>query len=147
MRLFIGADHAGFGLKEKIKKYLDKKGIVYEDMGVHTLNPKDDYPDIAFLVAEKVAKHKNGRGILICGSGIGMTIAANKVRGIRAVAATDTFTATVAREDNDANIIGLRGRRFSAQKAKEIIDIWLTTPFSGIPRHKRRLRKIVARER
>ncbi len=139
--VYLGADHAGFDVKEEIKKFLDKKRIKYEDLSKE-YDGRDDYPDHAFRVAGEVAKHKGSMGILICGTGTGMTIAANKVKGIRAVAAYDAYTAEMSRRHNDSNILGLRGREFPIKKIKEIVEIWLTTEFSGEERHDRRIRKI-----
>ena len=139
-KIYIGADHAGFELKEKLKKYLEKKKINCED-----LSPKfiegDDYPDIAFKVGEKVAKEK-GKGILVCGSGEGVVIAANKVKGVRAVAPYDSYSAKMSRVDNDSNVISLSGRHMSSWKARRILNEWLNTEFSNEERHKRRLKKI-----
>ena len=142
MKVIIGSDHGGFELKEKIKDYLIKLGVEYEDIGTHGGDPKDDYPDYAFKVAQRVSKIKNTKGILICGSGAGMVIAANKVHGIRATLAYDTYSAKMAKIDNNVNVLCLRERKFSASKAKKIIYIWLTTEFSNLPRHKRRIDKI-----
>jgi ribose 5-phosphate isomerase B len=139
--VILGSDHAGFATKERLKKEFDREGIEYDDLGAYKLNPKDDYPDIAFKVAEKVAKTK-GRGILLCGTGAGMIIAANKVKGIRAVEAYDTFTAKLAREHNDSNILSLSGWHIPFSKIKQIVDVWLNTKYSGNERHKRRLKKI-----
>ncbi len=141
MRVVIASDHAGLRLKEKVKKYLAKKKIEYEDLGTESFTSVD-YPDYALKVAEKVAKNKNTRGILVCGTGTGMTIAANKVKGIRAVAAYDAYSAKMSRIDNDTNVLGLRGRFFPLEKMKKIITVWLDTPFSGEKRHKRRIKKI-----
>ncbi len=146
MRVILASDHAGLRLKEKVKKYLAKKKIKYEDLGTESLKSVD-YPDYALKVAEKVAKNKNTRGILVCGTGTGMTIAANKVKGIRAVAAYDAYSAKMSRKDNDTNVLGLRGRFFPLEKIKKIITVWLDTPFSGEQRHKRRIKKIGDYER
>ncbi len=144
MIIYVGSDHAGFALKEKIKKYLHSKNIDFEDVGPERYEKKDDYPDFAFKVAEKVISNrkKDAKGVLICGTGSGMTIAANKVPGIRAVAPYDSYSAKMSRLHNDANILGLRGREFSFNKIKNIINIWLKTEFSSEERHKRRLMKI-----
>ncbi len=144
--IYLGADHAGFKLKEKIKNYLDKVGIEYDDLGGRG-EKGDDYPDYAFSVAKKVAKNGNILGILICGTGTGMVIAANKVRGIRAAVGYDSYSAKMSREHSDANILCLRGRRFSDSENLRIVRIWLNSRFSGAKRHKRRLRKIQVRER
>jgi ribose 5-phosphate isomerase B len=146
MRVMLASDHAGLRLKEKIKKYLARKKIEYEDLGTESFTSVD-YPDYALKVAEKVAKNKNTRGILVCGTGTGMTIAANKVKGIRAVAAYDAYSAKMSRIDNDTNVLGLRGRFFPFEKMKKIITVWLDTPFSGEKRHKRRINKIRDYER
>lgn len=140
--VYLGADHAGFGVKEKLKKFLDRKKISYEDLGAEKYDKKDDYPNFAIKVGEKVAKDKNARGILVCGSGAGMTIAANKVRGVRAVAAYDEYSARMSREHNDTNVLGLRGRNFPFDKIKKIVSIWLKTKFSNGERHIRRIKKI-----
>jgi len=116
-------------------------------MGNLKYDENDDYPQYAFLVGEKVAADKNAKGILVCGSGIGMSIAANKVKGIRAVAPYDAYSAKMSRLDNDSNICALNGKRFSFEKAKSILNIWLSTEFSQKSRHIRRLKKISAFER
>jgi len=146
MKVIIGSDHAGFKLKEKIKKYLKMKKIEYIDLGTDSLESVD-YPDYALEVAKQVARSKDRRGILVCGTGTGMTIAANKVKRIRAVAAYDVYSAKMSRVDNDANVLGLRGRFFPYEKVKKILNVWLTTPFSDRPRHKRRIKKISDYER
>ncbi len=146
MKVIIASDHAGFRLKEKIKKYFKRKKIEFEDFGTDSLQSVD-YPDYAIKVAKAVARNKDHRGLLICGTGTGMSIAANKVKGIRAVAAYDAYSAKMSRIDNDANVLGLRGRFFPFEKIKRIISVWLDTPFSGEKRHKRRIKKIAAYER
>src|SRR3989344_9415461 len=113
--IYIGADHAGFKLKEKLKRYFDNWGIKYVDLGGKG-EEGDDYPDYAFKVAERVARDKNSKGILICGTGTGMVIAANKIKGVRAAVAYDNYSAKMAREHNDANVLCLRGRNFSDAK-------------------------------
>jgi ribose 5-phosphate isomerase B len=140
--IFIGADHAGYQTKEHIKKFLDKNKIRYKDFGSSSPKKPDDYPDYAKKVAKSVAKDKNSKGILICGTGTGMVMAANKIKGARAALVYDNYTAVKSREDNDANIIALRGRGFSREKAKILVKIWLKTKFSNKPRHKRRIQKI-----
>jgi len=140
-KVYIGSDHAGFGLKEKLIKYFEKTKVPYEDLGTHSLE-STDYPDYAIAVARKVVKEKDARGILICGTGTGMAIAANKVKGIRAVVACDTYSAKMSRLHNDANVLGLRGRFFPFEKIKKIVSVWLKTQFSGEERHQRRINKI-----
>ncbi|MBW2964882.1 ribose 5-phosphate isomerase B [Candidatus Woesearchaeota archaeon] len=146
MKVIIGSDHGGFRLKEKVKAYLDRRGVSYEDL-MPEHKEGDDYPDIAAKVARKVAGKKGLKGILVCGSGTGMVIAANKVKGIRAVAAYDAYTARMSRTDNDSNLLCLRGRTFPMSRSLSITDTWLKTPFSGKDRHKRRLAKISRMER
>jgi len=146
MKVIIASDHAGFRLKERIKQYLERKKIEFEDFGTDSLHSVD-YPDYAIKVAQAVAKNKDNRGLLICGTGTGMTIAANKVKGIRAVSAYDVYSAKMSRIDNDTNVLGLRGRYFPYEKIKKIISVWLDTPFSREKRHKRRIKKISAYER
>ncbi|MEK6843845.1 MAG: ribose 5-phosphate isomerase B [Nanoarchaeota archaeon] len=143
--IYIGADHSGFQLKERIKEYLGKNKIQYEDLGGRG-DKNDDYPDYAFKVAEKVSKNKNSKGILVCGTGTGMVIAANKVKSIRAAFAYDSYSARASREHNNANILCLRGRNFQEKKNLQLVKIWLSSVFSGKSRHERRLRKIVRYE-
>lgn len=141
MKVYLGADHAGFKLKEKIKKELSKLNIEFEDLGVES-ERKVDYPKYAFAVGKKVASDRDSRGILICGTGTGMCIAANKVKGVRAAFAYDLYSAKMSREDNDANVLCLRGRKFSEKEALKIVRVWLDEKFSGLEKHKRRLDEI-----
>ncbi len=140
--LYIGADHRGYYLKEQIKKYLDSKKIVYKDMGSAEYKKDDDYPDIGYKVARVVAKRPKDRGILICGSGQGIAIVANKFRGVRAVTVFSKKDAAHVRSENNANIITLSGDDTSIQKARVIIDAFLATSFSLEKRHRRRVAKI-----
>lgn len=145
MKIALGADHAGFELKEKIKQYLLEKGITVDDRG--TNSPQSvDYPDYAFRVAEEVAAGKADSGILVCGSGIGMSIAANKVHGVRAAHVTSEMEAQLSREHNDANILTVGGRVLDEATARKIVDRWLKTDFAG-GRHQQRVEKITAIER
>jgi ribose 5-phosphate isomerase B len=139
--IYLGADHAGFHLKEELKKYLKELGYEYEDLGNKELEPKDDYPDFALRVAKKVAE-TGGKGILVCATGLGMAIIANKAKGIRAAVCWDDFTALQSREHNDANILCLGGKVIDSETAKKIVRIWLKAEFSGEERHARRLEKI-----
>jgi ribose 5-phosphate isomerase B len=141
MKIAIGSDHAGFKLKEQIKTYLKNKGIGIKDFGT-TSEESCDYPDFAYPAAKAVAGGKFDRGILICGSGVGMTIVANKVAGIRAVNAYDIEIAKQSRLHGDCNVLCLAGRKMKREKALKIVDVWLKTPFSNEERHLRRLRKI-----
>ena len=141
VRLFIGSDHAGFKLKEQIKEYLIGLKIRYEDLGNQQFDPCDDYPDYARKVAQKVAKTK-GKGILICDSGVGVCIAANKIKGIRAANVYNPKMAIKSREHNDTNILCLGQSYISFNQAKKIIKVWLQTRFSRALRHRRRINKI-----
>jgi ribose 5-phosphate isomerase B len=140
MKIAIGSDHAGWQAKEKIKAYLKPLKHSVSDMGTHS-EESVDYPDYAYKVARAVAQKKAAFGILVCGSGIGMCIAANKVKGIRAANCYDTLTASLARLHNNANVLCLGARLIPANKIKAIIKMWITTPFEG-GRHERRVRKI-----
>ena len=137
MKIIIGSDHAGYDLKERIKKYLDRKKISYEDCGTNS-KESVDYPIYAKKVANLVVKNKK-LGILICGSGTGMVIAANKVKGARAAIAYDNYSAKMARFDNNANILTLRGRFVTYEKQLKIVKTFLETKFSGKARHKKRI--------
>ncbi len=144
--IYIGSDHAGFDLKNEIFEYLKKAGYKVKDLGNKVYEKGDDYPDFAFKVAKKVAG-KDTMGILFCGSGVGVCISANKVRGIRAVNASNIKLAEVSRKHNDSNILCLGQDFVGPELSKEIIDVWLNTPFSGINRHKGRVEKIQIFER
>jgi len=144
MKIAIGCDHGGFLLKNVLKNYLEKNGYEYQDFGTFT-ESSCDYPDIAIEVAENVSKGEFDRGILICGTGIGIGIAANKVKGIRAALCHDTFSAHASREHNNANILTMGQRVIGVGLALEIVDIWLKTEFEG-GRHERRVDKISAYE-
>lgn len=141
MKVIIGSDHGGLILKEKIKKFLIKKKINVEDIGTNSTKSVD-YPDYAKKVARKVQKNKNYRGILVCGTGTGMCMAANRFKGIRAAIAYDVYSAKMSRKDNNANVLCLRSRKFNHSKSKKLVNIWLKEKFSGLKRHKRRIRKI-----
>jgi ribose 5-phosphate isomerase B len=141
----LGADHAGWRLKEEIKAWLLDRGLPVLDFGTHGPDSVD-YPEYAAQVAEAIAVVKAERGILICGTGIGMAMAANKVPGIRAAFCPDLFTARLSREHNDANVLALGGRLTGAELALEIVEMWLRTPFQG-GRHARRVGQITGLER
>ena len=141
MKIALGSDHGGYQLKENLKECLRELNVEYVDFGCG--NEKSvDYPDIGFKVAIEVKSGKCDRGILICGTGIGMSVVANKVRGIRAALCCNEFTARCAREHNDANILVLGGRVVGSGLAKEIVRVWLNTKFSQEERHINRLNKI-----
>ncbi len=137
IKVVIGSDHAGYEYKEKIIDYLNSRGISYTDVGTHT-KESCDYPVIARSVCERVISGKSNRGILICGTGIGMSIAANKVRGIRAALCSDTYSARTSRAHNNANVLCLGERVIGEHLMLDIVDVWLHTGFEG-NRHKRRV--------
>lgn len=140
MRVALAADHGGYHLKEAIKGWLFELGIAAEDFGTHT--PESvDYPDYARVVAEKVAAGEFDRGILVCGTGIGMSIAANKVPGVRAALCHDVFSARATREHNDSNILTLGERVIGQGLARAIVEAWLGAEFAG-GRHAARVEKI-----
>ena len=141
MKVAIGSDHGGFNLKELLKTELTAAGFILKDFGTNT-TASCDYPDIAFKVAEAVAKGECQKGILICGTGIGMSIAANKVPGIRAALCHDAFSAEATREHNDSNVLTMGERVIGPGLALKIAETWLTTEFSGAERHQRRLTQI-----
>jgi ribose 5-phosphate isomerase B len=137
----LGADHAGWQLKEEIKAWLLERNVELLDFGTHSPDAVD-YPDYAAQVAEAVAAGKAERGVLVCGTGIGMAMAANKVPGVRAAFCPDLFTARMSREHNDANVLALGGRLTGRELALEIMEMWLRAAFQG-GRHARRVGKLV----
>ena len=145
MKIALGSDHAGFELKEKIKQKLRAQGIAIDDHGISSAE-SCDYPDYALAVGEQVAAHHADFGILVCGTGIGMSIAANKVPGIRAARVVSESDAEMAREHNNANVLTLGARVINEAEAFKIIENWLATPAAG-GRHARRVDKIMAIER
>ena len=142
--IVLGSDHGGFELKEAIKKHLDEKGIQYTDVGCYD-TASVDYPDIAKAACEKIVSGECERGLLFCGTGVGISIAANKVKGIRACCCSDCFSATYTRLHNDANVLCMGGRIVSAGLGAMIVDQFLNTEFEG-GRHQRRIDKITAIE-
>lgn len=140
--IYIGADHRGFQLKETLVSWLESEGYQIMDLGNHHLDVHDDYPDFAFAVAKKVATEPGLRGIVVCGSGIGVTVAANKVKGIRATVGTSPEEIARGREDDDINMLGLSADFVSVDQAKKMIEAFLNTHYSGEARHVRRLAKI-----
>jgi ribose 5-phosphate isomerase B len=140
----IGADHGGFRLKEQLKPVLEELGLAIRDIGVTEEKPAD-YPDIAQQVAELVASGAASRGIIVDGAGIGSSMAANKVPGVRAALCYDKASARNSREHNDSNVLTLGGRLLTATQAEEVLRVWLATPFAG-GRHEERVRKITGIE-
>jgi ribose 5-phosphate isomerase B len=145
MKIALGSDHAGFELKERIKHKLAAQGVAVDDRGTDS-TASCDYPDFARAVAEEVAAREADLGILVCSTGIGMSIAANKVPGIRAAKVDTEFEAERSREHNDANVLTLGASIIDEDAAFKIVDKWLATPFAG-GRHERRVQKIAAIER
>ena len=144
-RIALGSDHAGFLVKEVIRKYLEAAGYAVDDQGTSS-EESVDYPDFGKAVGERVASKQADLGIAVCGSGIGISIAANKVPGIRAALAHDVNTARLAREHNDANVLALGGRIVTESAAVEMVQTFLTTSYLG-GRHQRRVDKITAIEK
>ena len=145
MRIAVGSDHAGFELKEKLEDHLRELGYEVVDLGAHNDDPVD-YPDLAAAVGTAVARGEAERGVLVCGSGIGVAIAANKIDGIRAANVYDAEMARMSRLHNDANVVTMGGRYLPEQTAREIVDTFMDTAFEG-GRHQRRVDKITALER
>ncbi len=141
--VYLGSDHAGFVLKEELKKYLHERGFKYVDLGCFSDDPVD-YPDVAREVAEKVAEDaaEDVKGVLVCGTGLGMCMAANKVKGIRAASMVNENMAEMARRHNNANIACLGGKMVTLEEAKKLLDVFLNTGFDADERHVRRIGKI-----
>lgn len=146
MRVVIGADHAGYPLKQELKIHLEEEGHAVVDVGTHSTDPVD-YPDIAAAVARAVVAGEGERGIVVCGSGAGASIAANKVTGARCAVVHDHYTAHQAVEHDDMNVLALGARVIGVTTATEIVDTFLGARFTGEERHTRRLRKVVELDR
>jgi ribose 5-phosphate isomerase B len=144
MKIFLGSDHAGFHLKEKVFAYLSKRDYDVEDVGDKELSPEDDFPQFAQMVAIKVLGEDDARGILLCGSGQGMCMAANRFRGVRASVVWDEKEAKLTRNDNDSNVLCLPARIIGDNEPEwqSIIDAWLETPFAKAERYVRRNRQL-----
>jgi ribose 5-phosphate isomerase B len=144
MKIFLGSDHAGFHLKEKVFAYLSKRDYDVEDVGDKELSPEDDFPQFAQMVAIKVLGEDDARGILLCGSGQGMCMAANRFRGVRASVVWDEKEAKLTRNDNDSNVLCLPARIIGDNEPEwqSIIDAWLETPFANAERYVRRNRQL-----
>ena len=145
MRLALSSDHAGFELKRDLAAWLGQKGHIVLDLGTHSLAPVD-YPDVAESVAEALRQGEADRGIIVCGSGAGVSIAANKIPGIRAAVCHDTYTAHQAVEHDDMNVLCIGARVIGAALARELVERFLSASFSGEERHRRRLNKVLAIE-
>ncbi len=138
--LLIASDHAGFELKEKLKRALQERGVAFDDLGTHSPDSVD-YPDYARQVARAISQGEAERGVLVCGSGQGMAMTANRYHGVRAALPWSEETARLSREHNDANVLALGGRVLPADAAEKILQVWLDTPFQG-GRHAGRVKKI-----
>ena len=147
MIVALGADHAGLALKDVLREHLAGTGHEPLDLGAYELEPTDDYTDVAVVVAEAVAEGRAARGILVCGSGVGMAIAANKIAGVRASVCHDTYSARQGVEHDAMNVLVLGARVIGPALAAELTNTFLAASFSGEPRHVRRLDKIVRLER
>lgn len=146
MKVAIGCDHAGFELKTHLAEVLRRKGHELVDVGATAYDGSDDYPDFAFAVADAVVEGRAERGIVVCGSGVGAAIAANKVSGVRACVCHDTYTAHQGVEHDDMNVLCLGGKVIGPLLAEELIAAYLGAEFSGIERHVRRVAKVRSRE-
>lgn len=147
--IYLGADHRGFKLKEKLKTFLKGENYEFEDLGNTVLDPSDDYPDFAAKVAEKVSENpKENRGILLCGSGVGMDIVANKFKGVRSALVWSAEEALVkqSRQHDDSNVLSLPADYLTEEQVRGIVKLWLETPFLGVERHIRRIQEIKALE-
>ncbi len=142
LTIYIGADHAGWKLKEELEKHLTEKGYRVVDMGNQNLVNEDDYPDFGYAVAKRVMTDGNARGIVLCGNAAGVCIVSNKVKGIRAATGFNEEVAQASRNDDDTNVLCLPGRFLKPAQAKKIVNAWLETPFSGADRHVRRLKRV-----
>jgi ribose 5-phosphate isomerase B len=141
MKIALGADHGGFDLKKELVEGLRDLKYVVDDLGAFSTDPSD-YPDVAHLAARGVTEGTHERAILVCGTGVGMAMVANRYRGVRAANCGDVFSARYSRAHNDANILTLGGRVLGVGLAWEIVNVWLATPFGGGDRHVRRVGKI-----
>lgn len=147
MEIYLGADHNGLELKNELRSWLEAQGHNVTDIGPTELDAGDDYPDYGYQVAQAVAKNPTGsRGVLVCGSGVGMAVVANKVPGIRAAVIHDPDIARAAQRDDDINILALGASYIASNQAKQVLSAWLNTPFSQAERHVRRIGKITGYE-
>ena len=146
MKFAVGADHAGYVAKEPTKALLESLGHEVVDVGAHDIDPLDDYPDIAKVLAETVASGKADRGIMLCGSGVGASVAANKVKGVRASVCHDTYSAHQGVEHDDMNVLCMGARIIGEELVREIAQSFASAKFSGEERHQRRLDKVLTME-
>lgn len=147
MKIYLGSDHNGFHLKEKLFAYLSKRELDVEDVGDRELKPDDDFPEFAYMAVSKIlgSEHDDARAILLCGGGQGMAMAANRIRGIRAAVVWDPLEAKLSRNDNDSNVLCLPARVLEHEDERvwqDIVDVWLSTRFAAAPRYVRRNRQL-----
>lgn len=145
MRIALACDHGAFAYKELLKKELSEEGYTIEDFGTYSLN-SCDYPDFASKAAQSVADGVNERGIVLCSTGIGVSIAANKVNGIRCALCSEPYSARLTREHNDSNVLALGARVIGEDMMRDIVHVWLTTEFSMLTKHQNRIDKIAKME-
>lgn len=146
MRILVGADHGGFALKQELAAHLRERGHEVVDLGAHEYDGADDYPDFALAVARGVAAGDGDRGVIVCGSGVGACVAANKIKGVRAVLSHDTYSAHQGVEHDAVNVLCLGGRIIGGALAREVLDAFVSATFSGEDRHRRRLQKVLDAE-
>ena len=142
----IGADHGGFSLKAELLPWLQSQSYELSDLGTHALEPTDDYPDFAEAVAQEVASGRAERGIMLCGSGVGACVAANKVPGVRACLCHDVYSAHQGVEHDELNVLCLGARVVGVELAKDLVSAFLNASFTGEERHRRRIKKVLAIE-
>lgn len=147
MKIIIGADHGGFQLKEELIKILNNFHVQVIDVGAFEYNGSDDYPDFAIAVAKMISNKEGDKGIIICGSGVGASVAANKIKGVRAAVCHDTYSAKQGVEHDDLNVLCLGGRIIGIEVAKELLSAFINAKYSGEERHDRRLKKILELEK
>jgi len=147
MKIALGCDHAGFDLKEKVVGYIEVLGHEVLDVGAHQYDAADDYPDYARYVGQAIQHSQAERGIIVCGSGVGASVAANKMKGVRAALCHDTYTARQGVEHDDMNVLCIGGRVIGQSLAEDVVRAFLGAAFSGEERHQRRLDKVIAIEK
>jgi len=147
MKIYLASDHGGFKLKEKIEGHLRSKGLQVQDLGPNKLDPTDDFPDFVIPLAKKVAEHKENLGVALCRNGVGVEVAANKINGVRAALSWDPRHAASSRHDDNSNVLALPADYLDEKKAVEVLDAWLSTPYSKEARFERRIKKIEEEEK
>ena len=146
MKVAVGADHAGFDLKSEVVAWLESQGHQVSDVGAHTMDPNDDYPDFAVAVADSILSGNTERGVVVCGSGVGASITANKIKGIRACLCHDTYTARQGVEHDNMNILCLGSRIVGTEVVRELVSAFISAEYTNEERHARRLNKVIEME-